>query len=351
MENKPYSIALLLYGGVDSGRDALSEEKYKALADAFCARGFSVASVLYSDERQEDLYPELLAYDIVLVWVNPIEQGKDRRSLDTLLARVADQGCLVSAHPEVILKMGTKEVLFRTKDMDWGGDIRRYACYKDFEEQFPRSLGRSGVTVLKQSRGNGGNGVFKIVRAARGGEVSITPAGKGAAAQTLHWTDFLSQFRPYFSQGGTLIEQQWNSNHCNGMVRCYLSGNKVAGFGYQEINALYAITGADGTLVVPPSARYYFTENCGLFSDLKEIMEAKWVPELQQRLAIPNDTLPVIWDADFFINRPGNPTAIGKYSLCEINVSSVSPFPPSAIPFVVKETADRIQAARNTRPA
>jgi len=47
----------------------------------------------------------------VLVWVNPIEQGLDRSRLDPLLRDVAATGVFVSAHPDVILRMGTKEVL------------------------------------------------------------------------------------------------------------------------------------------------------------------------------------------------------------------------------------------------
>ena len=66
-------------------------------------------------------------------------------------------------------------------------------------------------------------------------------------------------------------------------------------------------------------------------------MEEKWVPELQTKLAIEKTMMPVIWDADFFINSPNNSNATEKYTLCEINVSCVSPFPPSAIRFIVEE--------------
>ena len=139
-----------------------------------------------------------------------------------------------------------------------------------------------------------------------------------------------------------LIEQEWNVNHANGMVRCYLCGNRVAGFGYQEVNALYEVSQNGRSRILPPGKRFYFTEKCGLFRDLKEIMEKEWVPQLQKCQSIPTNMLPVIWDADFFINDPVHPTPAGKYSLCEINVSSVSPFPPSAIPLMVAETLSRI---------
>src|SRR5438270_708786 len=149
---EPYSVAFVLYGDRDSTRDALSEDKYKGLASAFLAAGFTVQSVLYSDEVAEDLFAPLSHFDAVLVWVNPLEQGKDRRRLDALLARLADQGGVVSAHPRVILKMGTKDVLFRTQHMDWGRPTRLYSSYEDFQDQFPGSLKQSGIKVIKQYR-------------------------------------------------------------------------------------------------------------------------------------------------------------------------------------------------------
>jgi len=42
----------------------------------------------------------------VLVWVDPLHEGKTRVVLDPLLRDVAARGPWVSAHPDVILKMG-----------------------------------------------------------------------------------------------------------------------------------------------------------------------------------------------------------------------------------------------------
>jgi hypothetical protein len=39
----------------------------------------------------------------VLVWVNPIHEGRNRALLDALLREVAARGVWVSAHPDVIL--------------------------------------------------------------------------------------------------------------------------------------------------------------------------------------------------------------------------------------------------------
>src|SRR3546814_20489731 len=65
-------------------------------------------------ESVEEVRAQLLRADGVLVWVNPIEAGRDRSILNGLLEEVAEAGVLVSAHPNAIRKMGTKEVLYRT---------------------------------------------------------------------------------------------------------------------------------------------------------------------------------------------------------------------------------------------
>jgi hypothetical protein len=335
------SAAIMIYGDINSNRDALTEEKYKDLAGAFSSSGFTVKSVLYNDDLADKLAIELLAFDAVLVWVNPVEEGKNRNKLDTLLVELSNEGCFVSAHPEVILKIGTKEVLYKTKDMDWGGDTKMYTGYEDFVSRFHESLKTSGIRVLKQYRGNGGNGVYKIIYGASGKNVTIIHAIARNEKRILSLSDFYKEFKPFFSNNGLLIDQEWNKNTVNGMVRCYLTGTKVAGFGYQEINALYELN--DKTHFLPPGKRYYFTENCGLFKDLKEIMENTWVPQLQKKLSVAENMMPVIWDADFFINNITCKTAVGKYTLCEINVSCVSPFPPSSIKFIVDEVRNRIK--------
>jgi hypothetical protein len=235
--------------------------------------------------------------------------------------------------------MGTKEILFNTRDMDWGCDTKLYTSHEDFTARFPKSLQSSEIRVLKQYRGNGGDGVYKIQQLPNMNDVRVIHAA-GNEHRVLTVDELNHEFNSFFLDNNMLLDQEWNKNIANGMVRCYVSGTKVAGFGYQEINALYESN--DGTYL-PPGKRYYYTENCGLFADLKDLMEKAWIPELQQRLSLDPYMMPVIWDADFFINHfYGN--SIGKYTLCEINVSCVSPFPPSAIRFMVEEVKSRLSA-------
>jgi len=339
MNMKKNSIALLIFGEPGSTRNALTEEKYKKLAAHFIENGFEVDSVSYHNSISGNLARELLKYNAILVWVNPIEQQGDRKILDALLAQLSSQGCFVSAHPHTILKLGTKEILYKVKDTEFGGDINLYNSFEEFKKHFLKEV--TGERILKQYRGNGGDGVYKVdATYLKNEKVILTHAKSGNEEMSMTLEDLFLQFESYFNDGGMLIDQKWNPNIINGMVRCYLSGSRVTGFGYQEINALYPIING---IYKKPSQRFYYTEDCGLFRDLKEIMENKWVSQLQKLTGLSNEELPVIWDADFFINKINSENAGEKYSLCEINASCVSPFPESSIPYIVDTIKERIK--------
>jgi hypothetical protein len=338
------SIALMIFGEPGSDKNVFTEAKYKKLAQHFVEKNFNVTSICYHDSLADVLSKQLLRYDGVLVWVNPIEQQGDRKRLDRLLQQLSMQGVFVSAHPDVILKIGTKEILHKIKDEEFGMDVKLYTSFDDFRNKFQKDIDSGRIRILKQYRGNGGKGVYKVdTTEIDKNKVTVTHAAQGDLDMLMTVDDFYSMFEPYFQSGDVLINQQWNANIINGMVRCYVSGNKVAGFGYQEINALYPKI---NSIFKKPSQRFYFSEDCGLFGDLKQIMETKWIQRLQEITGIGNNLLPVIWDADFFINESNIPDTRKKYSLCEINVSSVSPFPESAIPYIVEETTNRIQYRR-----
>jgi hypothetical protein len=72
------------------------------------------------------------------------------------------------------------------------------------------------------------------------------------------------------------------------------------------------------------------------------------LPAVQQLLEINTENLPILWDCDFLLG-PKEESGEDTYVLCEINVSSVAPYPESAVSYIVDATATRIQAARQRR--
>ncbi|MGY2052713.1 Cj0069 family protein [Methylobacterium sp. JK268] len=126
-----------------------------------------------------------------------------------------------------------------------------------------------------------------------------------------------------FAAGGTLVDQPFQSRHLEGMVRCYVSGTRVAGFGTQYVTAL----ASPDHERAPP--RLYSGPEDARFQRLRALMEVKWIPEMAARLGLREDDLPVVWDADFLL---GTKDAAGEdsYVLCEINASSVYPISEEA---------------------
>jgi hypothetical protein len=350
-----YQVALLWHGDRATRNTAtLADNRLRGVAEALAQAGITAQPAVYSDDFADEVREQLLTLDGVLVWVNPIENGRDRTILDAMLGQVADAGILVSAHPGVVQKMGTKEVLYRTRELGWGCDTYLYTSAQQFREQFPARLSDGKPRVLKQYRGNGGNGVWKVElrspRTGAGAPVGVRHALRGSSEETITLGEFQDRCEPYFAGSGRIIEQAWQARLSEGMIRCYLVRDKVAGFGEQLINALYpAPPGALPEAAPQPGPRLYYPPERADFQHLKTRLEQDWLPAMQQLLAIDNDALPVIWDADFLY---GAKTAAGEdtYVLCEINVSSVYPFPDDALQPLAQETLRRLCGSGGSVP-
>jgi hypothetical protein len=69
------------------------------------------------------------------------------------------------------------------------------------------------------------------------------------------------------------------------------------------------------------------------FSVLRQRLETEWVPGMLELLGLVADDLPALWDVDLLLADldPGSPRGPGgRFVLCEVNASSVIPFPPEA---------------------
>ena len=151
----------------------------------------------------------------------------------------------------------------------------------------------------------------------------------------------LQRMAPYFepSNGGHMIDQAWQPRLVDGMVRAYLVEDRVTGFGHQAINALHPARA--GEAAPTPGPRLYHGADLPQFQTLKRLLETQWIAQLQQRLGLKRAQLPMLWDCDFMLGEPAADPA-ERFVLCEINVSSVSPFPPSSIRPLVEAVKARL---------
>src|SRR5712671_4840499 len=358
---KPARLALLWRGDRQARRDATPQNnRLSHVFEALAALGIRAEPAVYADDLAvyaDDLALEvreqLLKLDGVFVWVNPISDGQDRTTLDAMLRDVASRGVWVSTHPDVILKMGVKEVLHRTKRLGWGTDTHLYRSARAFREEFPPRLLSAGPRVLKQNRGNGGQGVWKVElgspTASEGAIVRVLQAARGSVPEDMPLGDFMRRCETYFSADGCIIDQPFQPRLPDGMIRCYMSADKVVGFGHQLVKALVPPPpeGPDSE-AARPGPRVMHPASAAAFQALRIKMESEWTPQMMQLLDIDAESLPIIWDADFLY---GPRTASGEdtYVLCEINVSSVFPFPEQAPSEIARRALGRLMSAKTTR--
>ena len=334
-------------------RDAQAPQdtRFAKVYAALSAHGMHAEPALYHDDVCAAVRSQIMRVDGVLVWFNPDEGGRDRSVLDAMLREVAGAGVFVSAHPDVILKLGTKEVLYQTRDIGWGCDTHLYRSLEQLRAELPARLAAGAARVLKQYRGSSGDGVWKVelVRADANllpGEsrVRAQHAKRGCVEENILLGEFFKRCEPYFAGEGRMIDQAYQPRLPEGMVRCYLVHDKVAGFGLQAINALCpAPPGSPPSAAPQPTKRVYHPPSLAEYQFLKRQLEQEWVPAMQQLLEIDTAMLPVLWDCDFLLG-PRNKEGRDTYVLCEINVSSVSPFPDSALEAIARATLARVDA-------
>jgi hypothetical protein len=332
-------IAILWRGDEEARRNATPDNsRFNAVFAALAHLGVDAEPIVYEDNVLDAVRKQLATFQGVLVWVNPIHEGRNRANLDALLREVAARGVWVSAHPDVILKMGTKEVLYRTRTMSWGSDTALYQTAEAMRVELPARLA-AGPRVIKRNRGNGGQGVWKVETLAgpRNRPTVRVLDATNDASEDLALDAFLERCVEYF-EDGCVIDQPFQARLSEGVVRCYMAGDRCAGFGHQKVKALVDAPAARAEA----GRRLYSSNTDPRFQRLRRLMEDEWTPQLTSLLDIPRHDLPVIWDADFLLGVP-DANGADSYVLGEINVSSVFPIPDEAPAWIARRVADRLR--------
>ena len=282
------TIAVVWRGDRDARRDATPRNnRFHRVFEELAKLGIHAEPAVFAENFADEVREQLLTVDGVLVWVDPISNGQTRPVLDALLRDVASRGPWVSAHPEVILKMGVKEVLHRTKHLGWGSDTHLYRTEMTFRGEFPSRLRSAGPRVLKQNRGNGGQGVWKVeqISPPAGEHVRVLQASRGSMPEELTFDEFLTRCGAYFNLGGCIVDQSFQPRLPDGMIRCYMAADKVVGFGHQFITALLSPPPERPMSdAAQPGPRIMHPASADQFQALRVKMESEWTPRMMDCL-------------------------------------------------------------------
>jgi hypothetical protein len=181
--------------------------------------------------------------------------------------------------------------------------------------------------VLKPMRGNDSRGVLKVELLGPN-RVRIQEAYDDHI-ETLELTTLVERLGRAFGAG--LVDQAFQPDVSAGMVRCYMSQERVVGFSEQAPRN--SSPTPDAPALGMNSSKAMHAADAGKFAGLRKAMESEWVPGLRRILGLETSQLPALWDADFLHRAPGHAEP-SPYVLCEINVSSVLPFPDVSAPAI-----------------
>ena len=118
-------LALLWRGDREARCNATPQSnRFKRVFEELATIGISAEPAVYADEMVEEVREQLLRLDGVLVWVDPMVDGLETgASSMRCCAMWRPEVIWVSTHPDVILKMGVKEMLFIARNISAGVSI------------------------------------------------------------------------------------------------------------------------------------------------------------------------------------------------------------------------------------
>jgi hypothetical protein len=309
--------------------------------------------VPYAEGREVETAAGLAGVAGVLVWVDPLSDDGDRHGLDQVLREAAAAGMWVSAHPDTVDRLGTKEVLVATRELSWGSDAHAYRSVEQFHAEFPPRLAADGVRVLKASRGNGGRTVWKVRLPGGPSLTELSPTQavvvqhariRDGSSLTMPLDEFMDTCADVFEAwggAGGLVDQEFIGGITRGIVRCYLVGGEVVGIARQypagavPDGPIGVATGAGPSaqeVMGLPSPKTMYPPAEPAFAALRQRLETRWVPDALSKVGLGVGDLPALWDIDLLMSDTGGTDGVGepRFVLCEINASSVIPFPPEA---------------------
>ena len=226
-----------------------------------------------------------------------------------------------------------KEVLYTTRHFGWGADTRLYRTFGAFCDEFPRRLESDGPRVIKQNRGNGGQGVWKVELAPTAppsGDAVVSEARRGSEPKTLPLAEFMGNCAAYFADNGCIIDQPFQEQLPDGMIRCYMGTDKVVGFGHQLIKALIPPPQGAASPEAQPGRRIMHRRRRLNFRRCGE----RWRASGLHRWC--NSSASSVIPCRSF-GMPRTAAGADTYVLCEINVGSVMPIPEQAPAEIARE--------------
>ena len=149
-------------GGSDKWLDGHRKDTMP-IVKAIKVKGWECEVIFFRDERQEVIFEYVKdKFDAYISRVNPGNLPHGEKIYFNTLRRLSDYGLVGMSTPDAMLNFGAKDALVKLADTDLvPNDTYAYYDIPTFKNTFPKSLSY-GERVLKQNRGNTGEGIWRV---------------------------------------------------------------------------------------------------------------------------------------------------------------------------------------------
>ena len=178
---------------------------------------------------------------------------------------------------------------------------------------------------IKQNRGNGGQGVWKVELSPRL-QAPICPFWKhvrGSVPQSVPARRVpIASCGGYFADGGCIIDQPFqaaSAGRNDPLLHGHRQGRRLRASAYQGADS--AAARRPDSPAAQPGPRIMHPATAPEFQALRVKMESEWVPQMMQLFGLARDALPIIWDADFLYGprtTDGEDTYVLVRDQCEL---------------------------------
>ena len=284
-KEKNFRVAILWRGDREARQAATpANNRFHRVFEELAALGIHAEPAVYDEDFADEVREQLLSADGVLVWVDPIHDGKTRDGAGPAIARRCVARALGQRASRRHPQMGVKEVLYRTKHLGWGYRHAPLWGAAEFRDGFPARLQSTGPRVLKQNRGNGGQGVWKVELVRRRGsstDLRVLHALRGSVPEELPLNRFMGRCEAYFGWGGCIIDQPFQPRLPDGMIRCYMGARPRRGlWAPVHQGADRSAAGRPGCAGGAARSAHHARSRCCAVSGAAHEMEVEWMPQM-----------------------------------------------------------------------
>jgi hypothetical protein len=329
MSKEQYVVVIEYPKGSDKGVDGFradSKSIQKAIQKYAKCDG---EIVFYTHKKRHGLKEYLLriAENKEVILISRINPGNLKRVEEyfQFLNLLGLAGMQVHTHPDVMINLDFKDILFKLKDTPFcDSDTEFYHLFEEFEEHFPRILKRDKIRVLKVNYGSTGEGVY-LVNLKDDGSVVSTEAVNNVKYYFHDIDEFVASFEEKFDDDIDEDELQYFKGK-SGFVGCRYLPRISEG----EIRVL--IVNDKPVSVVhkkPQEGEFSATLFSGAKYQYDKPDNPKWKDVIELTTSAFEDikpylqgkNFPLLWTMDYILDYDDNGN--DKYILSEINCSCV----------------------------